>query len=239
MPSPQRIWLTRPLDDSLALAETLKSQGVESIIAPVMRITPTALEQIPDQPDALLLTSRHAAHALATLPTAFRTLKVYCVGSTTAEAAEAKGFSETITSEGDMFSMLPLLAQLPAGSKLLYLSGEETRMDVGALLNVHRIHTDRKIVYRADAIERLPENLLQALQTNDITGACFFSPRSAKLACALLNTHRLAECARDMEAYCLSLAVAEAAAVLDWKRLHSCAVPSLEEMQHLIVSRAA
>ncbi len=234
------IWLTRPQEDSLALATLLKQHGIESIVAPLMQIEHCSPNTNEVTADALLLTSRHAAHALAQLPPHYKELPVFCVGSATAQAARAADFLAITEGESDVLALLPRMVEsLPVDSQILYLAGEETRVDVATLLAAQQRYVTKVIAYKADAVTELSAPLREALAAQRVTGAVFFSPRSAALAAERLNEHGLAAMASNMEAYCLSLAVAETAGTLGWKRLHACAIPTQQAMVDLIVSRSA
>jgi uroporphyrinogen-III synthase len=232
-----RIWLTRPHEDSENFAAELALHHIPALIAPVVHIAHLPLASLPDLPDALLVTSRHATQALATLPTAWRTLPTYCVGAATANYARDFGFNHLTPGTGDVTSLLPrLISELSSGSTILYLAGEETRADVPTLLHARGIHVQRITVYRAIAETVLAPELLTAMQAGSISGAAFFSPRSAAITCELLAKAGLADDVRTINAYCFSLNVAKAAGILPWKALHSCHAPTRRAMRELIIS---
>jgi uroporphyrinogen-III synthase len=241
MSEPPRIWLTRPQDDSVALAAALANHGIDSIIAPVMRIERCVFSDFKsDKPDAILLTSRHAAHALSGLPADWRTLPLFAVGTATAEAARAASFTTVIEGDGGVLELLPRIAgQLAPGARILYLAGEETSADMPALLGARGIAVEQVTAYRAIAETSLPPEMLTALKKNAVTGTVFFSARSAQLAAELLAHHQMAAAAARMDAYCLSLAVAGAAGKLPWRAIHACHTPSRAAMVELIVSQHA
>ncbi len=224
-----RIWLTRPREDSEALAAELAQYGIESVVAPVMEIHPQAFTLPTSTPNALLLTSRHAAHALAQLPADWRALPVYCVGNATAEAARVQVFSNIIAGDADMLALLPRIADaLNECDALLYLAGEEISVDVAPLLPHISVH--QLTVYRADAVEILPAEL-------DLDAVVFFSTRSAEIANRLLQKADKIESARGIEAFCISLNVAASAGQLPWKKLRASHQPTREGLRDLIVSQ--
>ena len=233
-----RIWLTRPQDDSAALAAELEKLGIESIVAPVMHITRAAFTPPTQLPNALVLTSRHAAYAVTQLPLSFRALPTYCVGSATAYMAREFGCSNLIPGSGDVMELLPnIAAHLTPGSEVLYLAGEEVSVDVAQLLSVHSIRVSSCVVYRAIAETILPDALVDAFNANTLDGVAFFSSRSALVAKGLLEGAGLAMQAAHVEAFCLSLQVAASAGALPWKKLHACHQPTREAMRDLIVSQ--
>lgn len=228
-----KLWLTRPQEDSAALAAELATHGIASIIAPVVRIAPCPVS-LDERPDALLLTSRHAAHAL---PEAWHGLPVFCVGAATAEAVQARGYTAVTHGDGDALHLLPRITEtLREGSHLLYLSGADTRHDISRLLAANGIRVSREIAYEAVAETALTPELRLALASGEVDGAVFFSPRSAQLACGLLKEEEFTESPARMDAYCLSLAVAEQAGCLPWRQLKVSHRPSRAAMVAMIAS---
>lgn len=226
-----KLWLTRPLADSAEFAAQLAAEGIESIIAPVMRIE--SREIVLDQrPDGILITSRHAVHAL---PDDWRDLPVFCVGSASAEAVAARGYHSITQGDADGLHLLPRVTErMAAGSRMLYLSGEETRYDMASLLAANSIAVERVVAYDAIATTELAPQLRLALEAGEVNGAAFFSPRSARLACQLLKQEEFTASAPRMDAFCLSLQVAEAAAMLPWRSLQSCHRPTRDAMFALV-----
>lgn len=231
------IWLTRPRDDSKSLAAELAAHGIASVVAPVLHIVHQPLESVPVRPDALLLTSRHAAHALAALPTQWRALPTFCVGAATSAAASAVGFTNITPGEGKVLNLLPRMAvQLPPESRVLYLAGEETRINIPALLVAQRIYIRTQVVYRAIANHTLDDAVREALTAGSLTSVAFFSPRSAQVTASILATAGLSDAARMIDAYCLSADVANAANALPFKAIHTCPRPTRVAMVDLIIS---
>lgn len=238
MNSRPTVWLTRPQIDSQILADELDAHGVHSIIAPVLRVVTTSIESLPHmQPHALLVTSRHAAHALAELPAPWRQLPIYCVGGSTANVV-SEVVSGSIIPAPDVLSLLPRIrADMKSGSEILYLAGQDVRLDVGPLLSPHGINVTKLIAYRAIEETAIPEPLTQALKQRRLRGALFFSPRSARLACTWLRKMGVEDAAATMQAFCMSLQVAQVAGALPWATMHVCPHPTRAAMLELVVSR--
>ena len=227
------IWLTRPSADSELLAATLREQAIDSIIAPVMVIETCIPAIAHTMPDAILLTSRHAAHAL--LPS-WSHLPVYCVGTATAETARAQGFMNIVLGKSDVLSLLPRIAESLKDKTLLYLSGEDISVDVAALLASQSVSVERVIAYRAVAAAQLSPELIDALKNNSISGTVFYSARTAEIATALLTQAGLSHAIETVDAYCLSLTIAEKAAALPWRRIHVAHIPTGDAMQAMMIS---
>lgn len=230
------IWLTRPLEDSRAMQAALAAERIPSLVAPLMRIEPHATLDLPaTEPDALFVTSRHGAAALAQVP--WRHLPVYAVGEATAAEARNHGFTQVVSGMHGALELLPqVLQQHAEGATILYLSGEEMKVDVPALLTSQHRQVVRCIAYRSIAETTLPDALIHAIEP--LRGVVFFSPRSAAIANQLLTQAGMAEHAAHMDAYCFSLDVASVAGALPWQRLHSCAVPTMQAMMELLRASA-
>ena len=236
MPSTPSHWLTRPVADSEFLSHALAVQGMNTILSPVMEIYSIDAALPNMTPDAVVLTSRHAAHALKELNDT--SIPIFCVGSATAEAARQMGHTHIITGDGDVLSLVPqILTAAPEHSNILYLSGDDVRIDLPTLLKAKQRHVERIIAYKAESAQSLTPELLTALKQKHITSVSFFSPRSASVAIALLKQHGMEKYASFIRAYCLSLAVAEAAAMLPWQSIDVCQSPTAISMQDLIVSQ--
>lgn len=226
------IWLTRPQEDSEALATELAARGIPSIIAPVLSISPRTGTDLGDKPDGIILTSRHA---LAALPKDWRTLPVYAVGSSTAKAAHEAGCTDVSNGGGDALALAAyIVEQEKPGQTLVYLRGEEVRVDLETLLAVKKITVRSVIVYEAKAASLTPR-IVKAIKQGKISGVAFFSARSADVATELMEEAGLAAKAKEMEAFCLSLAVADAAGS-GWGTLKVAEKPTGESMIKLIAS---
>lgn len=230
------IWLTRPEPDSRALAEALAHHGIGSIIAPVIRIEPKPVT-LGEKPDALLVTSRHAAHAL---PEAWRDLPVFCVGVATADSVRQQGYTTLVEGSSDGLALLsPITAALRPGQRLLYLSGDEVRHDFAALLAAHGIAVERMVAYETVPCQSFPPALRLALANGEISGVAFFSPHSARLGCGLLKEEEFTDMPPRIDAFCLSLAVAQEAAELPWRSLQVSHSPTREAMVAMIAAARA
>ncbi len=226
----KKIWLTRPEDDSSAFAEML---GMPCIIAPVMRIQARTVANFGAKPEGIILTSRHALPG--NLRDDWRNLPIYCVGKATAAVARSAGFSDIIEGGGDAMLLAARIAYIvKSGAQLLYLSGEETRIDLPSLLAARDIAVRSLVTYDAIAETSLAPELIRAIQKDDISGVVFFSPRSATLAAELLGKENLTACTEHIHAFCLSVAVAEAAGVLPWRSLKVAATPTNTAMLQLL-----
>lgn len=178
------VLLTRPEAASRRFAARL--EGVEAVIAPMMRIAPVAHDAARLAAAArIVLTSVHAVPWAG--PGAGRV--AFCVGPATAKAARAAGFT-VIEGPGDAARLAPMLA---GETGLLHPHGRH----VTAGLPVEGM-----VVYDQIALP-LPESGRAVLAGARPVLWPLFSPRSARLAAAE---------ARKARAPLLPLAISKAAA---------------------------
>lgn len=186
-----RVLVTRPQPDAEATARRLALAGHEAIVDPMLIVEP-----LPDAPlpagrfDGVVLTSVNGARALgrrAELPQ-LRSLPLYAVGTRTAAAAPA-GFARVAVAGGDGAALAILLReQVPAGSRLLYVAGEERAVDLAAEVAGAGIAVELFVIYRAIPAAGLAEATRAAFAGGQIDAAFHFSPRTA----ATLTGHALA-----------------------------------------------
>lgn len=200
------VLLTRPLDDSRRLASALAERGYEVLIDPVLEIdllTPSPPPR--DRYQAVIVTSRHAVHALADVPAE---LPVFCVGEATAERVRLGGRTQVSTGTGDGLGLAEAIVTTldPRDGPLLHLAGAEIRTEPGDLLRAHGFQVERVLTYRARPASRLHPGTIEALDNRQIRQVLLFSPRTASLFTALSGTLDLGGC----DALCLSANVAAA-----------------------------
>jgi uroporphyrinogen-III synthase len=208
-----RILVTRPEPDGERTAQKLRERGCNVVLAPVLRIRLLDQAELGAGPwDAVAMTSANAAHALerhARRPEIIR-LPVLTVGRRTAEAARAMGFTEIASANGNEQALAHLIdATLRRGSKILYLAGEDRAGDLAAAVAPFGVKVETIVVYRAVALERLPEPAAAALRAGEVSGILHFSRRSAVIYLDCARAAGILDSALKPFHYCLSNAVAE------------------------------
>ncbi len=202
-----KVLILRPqpgADETAARAEAL---GLEPVVAPLFNVR--AVEwAMPDSAfDALLLTSANGARFGANPELAH--LPCYAVGDATARAARDVGVREVIAGPSDGVAAVSLMAEAGV-SRALHLCGRDH-----IALTHPAFAIERRIVYAADAADRLPGEARQALDDGAL--ALLHSPRAAALFASLVRdrAHRVA-----------TISPAAAAAVGSaWAEVHIAATP--------------
>ncbi len=239
-----RLLLTRPREDSTALAAVLKDHGIESLIEPLMTIrmeTRAGLDLSGVQ--AVLLTSANGARALAAAsacPEA-RRLPVLAVGCATAQAAREAGFGAVTAADGDVDALVALATKRlrPEKGRLVHVAGRVSIGDLAERLRAAGFETERVPLYEAVAAETLSPSARRALQAQTLAGVLLFSPRTARLFAKLARESELESTARTLTAFCLSQAVAMAAATLSWHRVTVAAAPRQDALVASVVRTLA
>ncbi len=185
-----RILLTRAEEDCRRSARFLARLGCEAICAPLIE-THASGEPPPAGPfDALVVTSaKGAAGAKAALEAASSgPVPVFAVGPRTARALGALGVRDVHASGGDASALLrdiPRLLEPPA--RLLHVAGRDRKPEPAA--GLVRMGYDVAIgtAYAAEAVAGLPEPARAALAGRFLDAALHYSPRTARLALALVE----------------------------------------------------
>ncbi len=216
-----RLLLTRPLEDSRALAMTLGKAGISSLIEPLLSI------EYHDGPDiemkdvqALLVTSANGVRAFARRSMA-RSVKVLAVGDASARAAVEVGFKDVKSASGDVHSLTAMVVGnlQPDRGVLIHAAGSKVAGDLAGMLGKAGFTYRREVLYESRRAESLSPGALKAIQTNFIDGVVFFSPRTAATFVSLASREGVADNCQGLTAFCLSPAVADKVGSLSWNKI--------------------
>ncbi len=215
-----RVLITRPLEDAKPLARELAKIGVDSLIEPLLTI-----EYLDDPPplagvQALLMTSANGVRAFVRLGNE-RTLPLFAVGDATARTAAEWNFENIFSAGGDVAALAELVAAKcdPAGGELLHVAGSRVAGDLGGRLAGGGFKYRRAVLYAAKKSESISAEARNALRAGDIAGVVLYSPRTARTFGELVRTAGLNGALANIEAFCLSAAVADALSALAWRKL--------------------
>ena len=238
-----RLLVTRPEPDASREAEALAARGHEAVLAPLLTIefrgdAPVALEGA----QGLVVTSRNALRALASHPALGEALKLplFAVGEATARQAQELGFADVTIGPGTGAALAALISDelKPKRGPLVHLAGETLAFDLKSALESQGFTVHQPVLYRAVPAGALPPQALSLLKAGKLDGVILMSPRATKTYAELVARHGLVTQAKSLVCYCLSEAVAEAAAPLGGK-LHVAALPREEDVLALLDSGAA
>jgi len=231
-----RVLITRPEEDARGLARRLGERGVESLIEPLLAIAPAPAARLDlEGVQAVLVTSANGARALARA-TRRRDLAVYAVGEASAARAAELGFAAVKSAGGDVEALATLvIAELdPGAGALLHVAGSAVAGDLAGRLGAAGFEARRAVLYEARPVAALSPACVAALEGGSLDAVLFFSPRTATTFARLVGQAAVAERCRELEALCLSEAVARAAAALSWRRLRVARRPTAESLLDLL-----
>ncbi len=215
-----RVLITRPREDALPLARELAEIGVDSLIEPLLAIdylgSPPPLAGV----QALLMTSANGVRAFARLGNE-RALPLFAVGDATARTAAEGDFENVFSADGDVAALAELVAAKcdPAAGDVLHVAGTRVAGDLGGRLAAAGFAYRRAVLYAAKKSESLTAQARDALLAGDIAGVVLYSPRTARTFAELVCAAGLEETLANIDAFCLSAAVADAASGLAWRKL--------------------
>jgi len=232
----QTILITRASGDETGMMEMLQQSGHRVIHEPVTSIYLDHTRRqdlqaaLSSEPDAIIVTSRHAVQALSLLSD-IRDVFLICVGESTAETAESLGFSRAMSAGGTVERMAEnILASYDEDTRFLYLSAEHVRADLAAMLSQHGVSVERLVLYAAVASEQISDVVAEHLRRRQIDAVTFMSQRSAEIFTALLAKADLLESITCLKAFCISRAVADALEHQPWQQVYVSEEPTLASM---------
>jgi uroporphyrinogen-III synthase len=227
-----RLLVTRPRDDSEALAAILRARGHTAIVAPVMEVRPLAGPPLPlIGVQGVLATSANGARAIAAR-TERRDVTLFAVGPQTAEAARKAGFARVVSADGDAAAMVEKVAATadPAAGTLFHAAGAETAGRVQQSLQARGFAVESAVLYEAVPVGSLATEAIEALRGANVDGVLLFSPRSARIFAALVKVAGLEAACAKLDAFCISAATAVALGAFAFARIVVAGEPNQAAM---------
>jgi uroporphyrinogen-III synthase len=233
-----RVLVTRPEEDGADLVETLERRAIECLLEPLMAVS----YRDDAEPDltgvqAILITSANGARALARTSEA-RGVAVFAVGDASARAAREAGYGKVESAGGDVETLTELVTQRldASGGPLFHAAGSALAGDLAGKLAAAGFDVRREVLYDAVPSAALSPAAIAAIKNGKLDGVLLFSPRTAVIFADLVRKARLIRSARELTAYCLSDAVAEAASDLPWRAVRIAARPTQEDLIDLLAA---
>lgn len=228
--------VTRPASGKDMFSRTLQERGYRVVHEPLTHVVlrhdaqPLLARAIEEEPEAVLLTSRHGAQALAAL-TELRDLPLLCVGEATANAAKAHGFTR-VSATGSVSRQMAehVLASYDAGARFLYVSAHHVSTNLAAALSRQGMRMQRVVLYEAVAARQLSETLAEQMRREPMDAATFLSLRAAQIFTRLIAEAGLQDALRHMRAFALSEPIAAALREAPWKGVHAAGKPTLASL---------
>lgn len=197
--------------------------GFDAVVAPLFRVEAVAWNPPdPSDMDSVLITSANAARLGGEALRRFTELPCYAVGESSAAAAQAIGFRDVRTGPGDGAALIGMMAKDGVGS-VFHPCGRDH-------IPLGHPRIERRIVYAAEPVERLPDEAAAALESGALT--LLHSPRAAASFSALVDEAGLDR--SRIAAAAISPAAAEAAGT-GWKTIEAAPQPRDHALLELAV----
>jgi uroporphyrinogen-III synthase len=222
-----RALLTRPREDSEALAKLLVERGVETLIDPLLEIKAIAEAEVDlTGVQAILATSANGVRMLAA-KSGERSLPVFAVGDASAREATQHGYSTVHSAAGDVEALgrLVQVKLAPSGGALFHAAGSKMAGDISGMLKEAGFEVRRSILYEAKPATALSAEALAAIKEQRVDCVLFYSPRTAATFVSLAVAAEIAPLCANLTALCLSRAVADKIAELPWKSVQIAEKP--------------
>lgn len=230
--------LTRPLDQSRALARELAARGFRTVLAPMSEIVPEpfVLPRSVESYDALIFTSANGVRAFAAAESFRASPCVHAVGAATAEAAHDAGFETVFAAGGDSAALVRTIESQKEmrGRRMLHLSGAHVAGEELAALAGQGIEIDRVVCYRARAAKALPDEAAAFLRAGEVGAALFFSARAAEIFGFLAAAAGCTEALPTLGALCLSRRVVKSLPEGPWREIRTARTPDMRGMLALL-----
>jgi uroporphyrinogen-III synthase len=185
---PFKVWITRAEPGATATAERVRALGHVPLVAPLLVVEPEGPVAIDlSGVAAFAFTSANGVRAF-TARSPERALPVYAVGSATAEAARAVGFTSVTHFDGDVGDLADGLVAHAAQihGVVLHPGAAEPAGDLAGAAAKHGVTVRRLALYRTVA-PALGADHLAALAEADV--ALVHSPRGGAVLAGALRSH--------------------------------------------------
>lgn len=225
------VLITRPAPGAAETAALVAAMGFAPVLAPMLTIHALPVAPLPEQIDAIVLTSRNA---LPGLPPALHAIPLFAVGAATAAAARTAGFADVRSAEGDGAALRDLVRRsLLGGPALLLPTGRGRGGDLAGALRAEGCVVHRRAVYEARPALTLPDAARAAL-TGGLRAALFFSAETARAFVAAVQRAGFDTETRAADACAIGGPAGVALGALPWRRVRVAARPTQDELLALL-----
>lgn len=229
------LWVTRSAPFAHLTAQHLRAAGHSPLVAPVLGIVPAPASSPAEVPDMLVFTSRQGVRHHP-LDTRFVHVPVFTVGDRTAKAAEAAGYDNVHSADGNVTDLANLiLARATGAAHIVHYGAREPAGDLVGQLCAAGHRAERICVYASREAEAGELGAVTA-SLPWLDGILLHSPRAARRVAALLQA---SDWRWSGTAYCISEAAALPFAVLPGVRTAVAAKPNEQALLELLEERAS
>lgn len=178
--------VTRSQPGADETAGRLRALGYRPIVSPMLHIVETGLDpHILEGIADIVFTSANGVRAFRLAGVSPAAMTAWCVGPSTASAAEAAGFAEVIEGDGDAADLgrLILGSRARISGQVLHIANNAAAGNLVNMLRIGGVNARFAAPYHTEAAPSLSQDALRALQA----GAAAVLIHSAKGADALAH----------------------------------------------------
>ncbi|WP_404401165.1 uroporphyrinogen-III synthase [Pelagibacterium halotolerans] len=233
--------ITRPQPDADRTAAHLRALEIDCAIAPMLEARPSGAE-LPDL-STFAATAATSANAIRFLArhAGFEKLNArpfYTVGDQTALEAGRAGFSDIRSAHGTLRDLARLIANDRLDGPIFYPAAHHQSGDLAGLLAASGIAVETHVLYEMVPATAFPPGILKHLMDGAITGALFYSRRTAQVFASLCRGKDFAPIRARLEALCMSESCAEPLVANHFLRISLADEPNREAMETLALAFA-
>ena len=215
------ILLTRPLEDCSDLIIKFKELGHNVSHLPLIKIKKMQYEEINiNDFAAIIFTSSNSIKCL-NLDNINKTLKCFCVGSTTEKFARASGFQNVIAADGNVRALKELILQNhdKKDGKILYVSGELISFDLDKDLSNEGYEITRIINYSVEHNDEIKDDFIDELKKNIPDIVYVYSENSSKSFLNIIKKYQLIDSWMNTNLMCIGEKTSSVLNEVKWKKI--------------------
>jgi uroporphyrinogen-III synthase len=230
------VLITRPEPEAHATAARVAALGYRTLIEPLVEIVPSAGPPLDfGGIQAVLVTSANGARALAQ-STPGRDQWLFAVGDATANCLRGLGFNQVESAGGNADDLAALVQRRcdPKQGPLLQVRGDVVGSDPSVPLSKAGFSVRSAVLYETRTPCAFSPSLERTMRDNDLAYGLFFSARTSRTFVRLALAAGVASACERSEAFCLSPAVAVAAAGVPWRAVRVAVRPDHSALLDLL-----
>tara|TARA_Y100001958_G_C21218101_1_gene543451 strand:- start:1086 stop:1775 length:690 start_codon:yes stop_codon:yes gene_type:complete len=215
------IIITRPLIDIDNLMTDFFKTDHKVYYIPTLKIESKKIDLIKYEDfDGLIFTSGNAIRFLNNKRTS--NIKCFCVGTITEKIARSSGFTNTISSSGNVTALKNLILNsdfINKGSKLAYVCGDNITYDLDKDLQSEGIIVKKIVNYSSIKIHELDDRSLKLIKQYPPDFVFIYSLRSAESFVNIIKSYTLSPMMTQTKVMCISKKIAEYLKKKGWKNI--------------------
>lgn len=215
------ILITRPINESIELAQTIENSGHTAIIAPLLEIE--HLNEISSSKGNFIITSKNAAFAVKNSD---KNIKIFVIGNRTKDYINQLGF-HNVYYMGETVAQLK--ERISQDEQYIYLSGNDVTDPLSDFSNVKRL-----IVYNAKKVENPSEDFINFFLKQEPGICMIFSQRTAEIFYSLVNKYDLKNKCDNIILLAFSSKIANSLKELRFKTVKIAKKPDMQNMLDLL-----